>query len=484
MERPEVFLASRLTGLEDIRLRISELGRRTGHPIWVSEINAREEFRGHSLDAIQIACLKRVRAAQKFICILDGTFGTTWDQGQISILELEIATAAFSRRDIWLLLLAPFTTPDRRIVSLLNGIRAACPQARILGVLEPPRLLDAIERILEPSGTPDGGFRLGRLVEHIARVRAPVLNVRLNLRDVQFLDRAFVPLLDGPPDEATVASLLADAAQEAVIPVKLAKLWIAIRHLSSAPFVDAEYQRFLPMWFEALAQWSGASAWYALHGHFHLGRLAAVNTLFSIRARMPRPMQVALGPPSILADNGAVASEYYSIAKIVPSWRTRYWLLRKALWNCDAALARQDVADRSGLLDIRGHVKLRMLNPLGGVADLKRALAIRRDAQDMGQIGESEVHLGRAYVACFQYGKAERLLLDGVAKLEQAGHDAFTVQGLRHLGVYYGKVGQRRDAVAVLRKAQDLASRREIAGQLSQIVEELRRLGEPPEADD
>jgi hypothetical protein len=135
--------------------------------------------------------------------------------------------------------------------------------------------------------------------------------------------------------------------------------------------------------------------------------------------------------------------------------------------------------DSSGLLDIRGHIKLAMLNPAGGIFDLKRALAIRLDKdQDPGRVGESEVHLGRAYAACRLFRKAERLLEDGVAKLETTDRYPFTVQGLRHLGTFYSQVGRRTDATRVLRKAQILASEKhEIQGQLYQVEEELRKLG-------
>ena len=77
-------LASRLVGLEGLRRRIWEQGQRSGTPVWVSEIDAKDQFSGKDLDTIQVACLKQVRAAPKFICLLDGSFGTTWNEGQIS----------------------------------------------------------------------------------------------------------------------------------------------------------------------------------------------------------------------------------------------------------------------------------------------------------------------------------------------------------------------------------------------------------------
>ncbi len=155
--------------------------------------------------------------------------------------------------------------------------------------------------------------------------------------------------------------------------------------------------------------------------------------------------------------------------------------MRKALWNCNAALECSTASDPSGLLDIRGHVKLRMMNPLGGLSDLKRALGLRRDlGQSARRIGESEVHLGRAYAYCRRYRTAEHLLQDGVAKLRTTEDRNFLVQALRHLAVFHSHVGRRDEAVKVLREAQQIACPHEIQGQLLQIEDELRVLGEIP----
>ena len=479
--RPQwhALLASRLTGLEDLRARIWEQGQRSGAPIWASEIDAKDQFAEKDLDFIQVACLKQVRSAPKFICLLDGSFGTTWNEGQVSILELELATAAFSKRDIWIFLLAPFDEPDPRITSLLKAIEISCPSARVNGPLSQDQVLAHIARLLAPVGAATETLRVGPLVQDLARKRSPVLNFDLAARDVQFLNGAFAPLLDYPPDKDVIDRLIAQADAESITPDRLARLWIAIRHLSAAPFSDKRFADYLPLWERALGKWSSAAAWYALHGHFFLGRLAAVNSLSVIRQRMPLSMQREVGPPSIFANAGAAASEYYSIAKLVPSRWRGYRLLRKALWNCDAALSETGISDPSGLLDIRGHVKLRMFNLLGGLSDLKRALAIRREqGEDGGRIGESEVHLGVAYAYCWQFEKAERLLQDGVAKLRAADNRNFLVQALRHLAVFYAQVGWREEAAGLLREAQAIAEQHEIQGQLQQIENELRRLGE------
>ena len=105
-------------------------------------------------DFIQVACLKQVRAAPKFICLLDGSFGTTWNERQISILELELAAAAFSKRDMWIFRLAPYNKEDPRIESLLKAVAIACPAARIREPLLHDQVLDSIAWLLVVSVRP------------------------------------------------------------------------------------------------------------------------------------------------------------------------------------------------------------------------------------------------------------------------------------------------------------------------------------------
>ena len=88
------------------------------------------------------------------------------------------------------------------------------------------------------------------------------------------------------------------------------------------------------------------------------------------------------------------------------------------------------------------------------------------------------MHLGRAYVFFRRHGTAERPLHDGIAKLRSTDNRNFLVQALRHLAALHAQVGRRAEAIKVLREAQALAGKDETQGQLQQIEEELRGLGE------
>ena len=116
------FFASRLVPLRDFRHEVHELGGSIGQPIWVSEHSA-PELASLPLDQVQVVCLKRVRNYERFICVLDGSYGCPWNASQVSILELELFMAALTKRDISIFLLDPFEE-DPRLASLPGSLHA------------------------------------------------------------------------------------------------------------------------------------------------------------------------------------------------------------------------------------------------------------------------------------------------------------------------------------------------------------------------
>jgi tetratricopeptide (TPR) repeat protein len=100
----------------------------------------------------------------------------------------------------------------------------------------------------------------------------------------------------------------------------------------------------------------------------------------------------------------------------------------------------------------------------------------------MCRIGQSQVHLGRAYSHLGLYNRAERLLEDGLEKLRRCNskNREFLTQALRHVSDHERRIGRKREAITRLREAQAIARQDEILGQLEQIEEALRALGEEP----
>lgn len=256
------------------------------------------------------------------------------------------------------------------------------------------------------------------------------------------------------------------------MPNKLGRLWVAFRHLSSVPFVDKRYSNFKPLWHELWGQWSRAAAWYGLHGHLFLGRLAALTSVRDIYEYGGTGAQFI---DSIHTTSGAVASELYSIAKRVTSLRLKTTLRQKALHFVQEALDEKQ-SEQSGLLAIRGSIYLSFFRIGRAVADYERVVRLRQEAGETpNRIGEAEADLGMAYFWQGKIHKARNLLEAGVAKLESSGDIPFTIRALRKLCLFHILTFKRKEASAIYDRANALASKHEVGGQTLQL-NTLRRL--------
>jgi tetratricopeptide (TPR) repeat protein len=306
-----------------------------------------------------------------------------------------------------------------------------------------------------------------------------VLRLEADL-NIQFLNGIFVPLNAGEPEERSIRALLSELSSETDQATRLVYLWMAIRHLCAAPYNDPTYDRFLPLWDQALSLWASAASWYGLHGLNFLGRLAAVNTLLKIRERTGSG-----GDLSIQGTKGALASEYYSIGKTVGSRTLRRKLFNRALIITNQSLE-EPRSDPSGLLGIRGSV-LQALGRLDeGLRDYHTMLSLRQSAgENSGRIGEAEAELGWGYFRLWlpwrifvlgYFFKAQHFLSHGVALLEHSERHEFAVRALRKLGVFYAVTFRFARARRVMERAHDLALKREMQDQLRQLLPVLRVL--------
>jgi len=71
---PVAFFSSRFAGLEDFRGKVYELGQSMGWPIWVAE-HSEPSLATRQPEEIIDVCLKKVRDAQLFLCVLEGGYG-------------------------------------------------------------------------------------------------------------------------------------------------------------------------------------------------------------------------------------------------------------------------------------------------------------------------------------------------------------------------------------------------------------------------
>jgi hypothetical protein len=157
--------------------------------------------------------------------------------------------------------------------------------------------------------------------------------------------------------------------------------WKVVEQLFEVPWDDKKHHEHLPLWDEVFSRWDTAAAWRGLHGALLVGKLAADNTLLAIRSRVaahgeevtleqllrdPRPPRPMIGATdewiNLYGLGGALASEYYSIAKRASDRRNRnYYLKRAEAWLRVADRATGidgSVRRRAGVAAMRGHVYL------------------------------------------------------------------------------------------------------------------------------
>ncbi len=456
------FLASRMdparVELRELRRRVYEVGRELGRPVWVAGCGPCKVESEDPL-GIQLECLARVRRAREVICILDGSYGTPWNQAELCVLELEIVTAALARKPLRVFLLAPFES-DPRMQTLIAAARVAGAAGTELA----PRSGDQIERSIREHLS----RRPGRLQCLAAFLRggAP-LDPDARQLDVSFLDGIFTPLRPGPPDDHLVRQLLLHAGAMPHLPTQLVYAWMAIRHLCAAPYDNPVHANRLPLWDAALTRWSSAAAWYGLHGHLSMGRLAAVNTLRWIRGRRSSAAVAPDAPGAIQGSLGGLASEYYSIAKRVRSRSLRKGLFEKALACVEEAL-RSGPVDPSGLIAIRGSILRHLGRRREALRCFHEMLRLRQARHDdPGRIGEAEVELGMGYLFVGDPGTALRLVQRGVARLEGSERHGFTVRALRDLAIVQLVTLQPWWAYRTVARAYRLARKYEVDGALA-----------------
>lgn len=474
--KPAAFFASRMD--LPIREKVFRIGERTGREIWVSPFSA-PELTGRFDEETQILCLKKVREAQEFICVLDGSYGTPWSQTQVSFLELELFTAALAGKRMRIFLMEPFKE-DPHLSSLLRAITLACPDAKY-DILKPQQAIeDEIERSLDGSSRrahrKDKYWSriLGRLVQYLAEMRTWLFKQNNPLLDVRFLNNEFAALTDKPPDKDFITGLIERTDSISNMPYKLANLWAAIRHLGAVPYTRAGYKEFLPLWGMVLSRWASASAWYGLHGHIFLGRLAACNTLIDIRHTDQYRASFLQSASPISIGGGDLASEYYSIARLAASRPYKRALYNKALWNVEKALL-EPHPDPSGLLNIRASVLLSLGRVRDAVTAYEEVHRIRVDAgEGPSRVGEAEADLGMAHFRLGHIRRAERLLEGGVSKLESSDRVTFTVRAMKKLAWFYTLTMRHRRALTVLERAYKLAEEQELYDQIKQL-DSIRR---------
>ena len=473
--RPIFFLSSLYTHFVALRQQAAEWGSKNGINIWVAEIehpnlrlpkgSTEKEREDYSLRVAEI-CLEAVRASEAVIFIFGGYGSLTFpfERAMVTVLELELFQAILQLKPLYVFRLESAVL-DPRLEGLLQILQSIHPQLFLTeSCTDSDDALKKIRSLIERKGRSiepqDGGMHkaFARQLRELLPGNDARLKDNENEKPLRFLDGLFVGVSGAVPDPMLIERLIAGADSTLNEATRLAYLWVAVRHLAAVPYDRPEFAPWLPAWEAVLRRWASAAAWYGLHGFLALGRLAAVNSLREIAALTAPPAGEA--ERSIHASHGALASEYYSMAKLVSIRKKRRTLLKTALRHVNQALA-SGGNDPSGLFLIKGPIELSLGNRWAALRSFRMALAVRIASNEgPGRIGEAEAHLGFAQLSVLRVWTARRYLQSGVLKLEQHRPDGFFVIAVKKLGYCHCMLLETRAARAEFERAYRFALER------------------------
>ena len=177
---------------------------------------------------------------------------------------------------------------------------------------------------------------------------------------------------------------------------------------------------------------------------------------------------------SLYGLGGALASEYYSIARNVsiPSFKKHYlekadsWInVAERTYKMERNLRRQ-----AGLTAIRGHIFLESgrTEEAAEVFDLN--LRLRKEAGlSLASMAEAKADLGYAYTLLGRTREAESLLLEGVNDLEASGSPGFVVRAKKKLAVFYFRRLALKKCLQQLVEAEAICENHKILDQLKEL---------------
>ncbi|WGM39755.1 hypothetical protein [Caulobacter sp. NIBR1757] len=438
-------------------------------PVWLAESHKVLDPNAPTLPLSKaMFCVSGVRESDVYVAVARSRHGSgvelsPGEQVQASYFELELFEAALLRKPAHIFLLkgAP---PSPRLEGLLRLLAPAFPGLSWTP-LDEDEIFHRVEALLERQTRPNRFPWLAGAVASGKRMADRLTGTRYQPYDpldqppgIQFLNGLGDPAATEPSRDV-LEHLLAKADLEADHHGKLTFLWMAIRELMGAPPSEPRAMALIPYWDRALSAWNSAGAWYGLHGHPLMGCLAALGSLSRIRAANGDLRD---------APHGALASEYYSIAKTLGAPWLKAEVLKTSSKHIDAAFLK---GASSGNHALRGSILQAMGDRKSAIADYERTVDLRRnhEAATPGSIGDALSELGFALVRSRQTRRGLDLMEEGVALLESEPPSGFLVRAKRKLGRAYLMAGAPLLALDTLSDAHELATRYAMLDQISQI---------------
>jgi tetratricopeptide (TPR) repeat protein len=423
-------------------------------------------------------CLDGVRSAECFVGVITQRHGsavTLPHAGEVpsSFFELEIFEAALLRKPAFIFLLENFE-PDDKLAHLLNILAPCFPHMNLQPVSE-DHIVRKIDKLIRHYQRPvwlrpDLALpKLRSLVDILFGLRHRPYEITAEPPPIRFAGGIFEPN-QPPPTLDRIEEMLRLASGAASYQQRLTYLWFALRALMRAPYTDPKFRDLVPLWRKSLGSWTGAGAWYGLHGHTVLGCLAALGSLAEAQGIVADRSDRSRGIP-----HGPLASEYYSISGLAGR---RQEIGSLALKHIEAAIE-TGTGDLSGRIAIQSSIHLRLGNMDAAIRGYQRVAEIRK-IEGGGAYGEALSELGYALLLTGEGREGIRLMENGLSLLEQQPVDkmepGFRIRATRKLAVGYARRGRPVKALELACRAHDLAVRAGARDQIRTLEHFAKRL--------
>jgi hypothetical protein len=444
-------------------------------PIWMAEQHREldQKAPGSPLEKAEI-CVQGVRDCDVYVALVRSNHGSgielrREERTQASFFELELFEAALLQKPAHVFVLDG-GEPSERLAGLLDLLKPALPGFHPRARSE-DQIYDQVLRILDAAEHPGRPSTLLRARASRHRISNRLTGARLDSYDP--LTAAPKLRFLGGVDDPSLPRPNLDLARDAIVRAaartnhneRLTLFWIAIRELMGSPIDASPPSEVADLWAEALGGWNSAGAWYGLHGHPHMGCLAALGSLTQLRLATSRPADIP---------HGAMSSEYYSIAKLVSRPDLKAEVLTTSRAHIDAAFTTGETAAK---LAQRGSVKGAQGDKAGAIEDYQKVVALRTGAEQASDddIGQAKTELGFALVFAGRRAEGLKEMEDGIRKFG-GKPTGFLIRAQRKLGRAYIRAGSPLRALDVLAEAYDNAMATGALDQLSQIDKIARRL--------
>lgn len=483
MNRWSIFFSSCFSDSDDVRLsirdRVAEDFNSKGYggetPIWMGEdFYELKPKAPYSKVEQALFCVEGVLKCDVYVAVIINKHGSRVEiskgaEAQASFFELELLAAAVSGKPTFVYILKG-NEPEGKMAALLNLLGPSLPGLCTIPKTE-DEILKSVASILQWIRHPILS-RLSRFIpsrtimyEQLGYRHHRKYDPKTQFPNVQFLSQLHDPTFS-PPSFEVVERLIADLDSYSSHQSKLALLWMVIRELMGERLDKNTRQAVIFYWQTVLLKWTGSAAWYGLHGHAQMGCLGALSTAARISSNLPKVMEVP---------HGALASEYYSIARRVRPQGLKSEFFSLADQHVELALANKET---SGGLAIRGSIYLQIGRSADAIKCYERVISLKgEEGATNASIGESKAELGYALLSekgLMKHGL--RLLEEGVVMLESGPQNGFLVRAKRKLGIGYLKVLAPRHALGQFVDAHKIAEENGIFDQIQRLEQMAKQI--------